>query len=765
MHTSPYPFSSTKAFLASAVLTAALLHGDCAAAIKTPDTIGINAGNAEVIVPHGAPAATRFAGIEMTNLLSRVFGTDVPLLTTPTKGKYPIILGTNEFSRAAGLAPEKLKRDSFCVKIGKDGAFIAGCDDPKHDIEKEMAAGRLRKAERATLFGVYGFLDRHAGVRFYFPGELGTAVPKATSLNLEPVTYSVTPRFSTRDCYLKGAGPYPGIAPGDAAAQRRAKARYGLLLREETERIGCCHGQNGFRIAERFSESHPEYFQLRKNGTRCVGTKFAKNWMGRQLCHTSKVWDIFRRETVERVRKGQKYVDVMPQDGMSPCWCDTCQKTFNTTNFSLSSGYATELIWSNTVSVAKAVTAAGLDGGVSQMAYGTYRTIPSVEIPENVKVVLAVGGPWSESHPEIRDKQIDFVRIWAEKLKRPVSWIWTYPMKNYGRLQTPDVPQVAPRAFAKFYTLAEPYIDGSFVESNVGETLIQNYLNFYVYSKIAWDGKIDIDAVLSEHHRVMFGAGAEAMSAFFEALEEKWIGEVAVPSLIGETEIGPMLYGPNEEELWEKIYNEAFIARIEGYLKTAASAVAPGSIEARRVAWIKSELFDRLAARSRKHRAAMSVDVERARRAANPDAVVLVDSDKGWKGWSTSKDMVCSDGSLRVTSQKNKYIGFRLTGKAALKPNTSYRLSYFLKTENLKNQTRNGGACMEVEQFGTAYSADRVPKSKCWNGTRDWIHQSLEFRTNGDPAKDGYRASLWLRIFNSEGTAWFDGVRLEEIAP
>ena len=42
--------------------------------------------------------------------------------------------------------------------------------------------------------------------------------------------------------------------------------------------------------------------------------------------------------------------------------------------------------------VAQAITAAGLDGGVSQMAYGTYRNIPSVDIPENVKVVLAVGG-------------------------------------------------------------------------------------------------------------------------------------------------------------------------------------------------------------------------------------------------------------------------------------------------------------------------------------------------------------------------------------
>ena len=722
----------------------------------------LSAGSFEVVVAPGAPSATRFAAREMTNYLARAFGAPVPLATSPTEGRYSIVLGTNAWSVAAGLAPERLKRDSYCVKITAQRAFVAGCDDPRHDIARQLSAGHVAHFERATLFGAYGFLNRHFGMRFYFPGELGTVVPKIDSLVLPEARYDVTPRFSTRDCYLGGAGPYPGIAPDDSKAQWRAKARYALLLREETDRVRCCHGQNSFRIAERFSESHPEYFQLRKNGTRCVGTTFEHNWMGRQLCHTSKVWDLFERETVERVRKGARYVDIMPQDGMSPCWCETCQKTFATTNFSLASGYATELIWSNTVRVAKAVTAAGLKGGVSQMAYGTYRNIPSVDIPENVKVVLAVGGPWAESHPDIRDKQIDFIRVWAQKLGRPVSWIWTYPMKNYGRLQAPDVPQVAPRAYAKFYTLAEPYIDGSFVEANVGETLVQNYLNFYVFSKLAWDGKIDVEAVLAEHHRLMFGAGAADMTRFFDAIERKWIGEIAVPSLIGETEIGPMLYGPTESDLWEKIYSEAFIAKLEGDLNAAAAAVPAGSLEARRVAWIRAELFDRVAKRARGFQKAISPAVERARRAAAKDAKVLVDTDRfGWTGWGLPKGTLKDGGAVGFDSTDRVYVGRNLTGDAALKPNTKYRLSYFIKVEGLKRNGDRGGACIEVEQYGKKYSALRHPQNLL-TGTRDWIHQSMTFKTGDDVAQAKYKAMLWLRVFTATGRAWFDGVRLEE---
>ena len=59
-----------------------------------------------------------------------------------------------------------------------------------------------------------------------------------------------------------------------------------------------------------------------------------------------------------------------------------------------------------------------------------------------------------------------------------------------------------------------------------------------------------------------------------------------------------------------------------------------------------------------------------------------------------------------------------------------------------------------------------MPAATYWNGTRDWIHQSVEFTTNDDVVQQpGYKANLWLRVFNSTGTAWFDGVRLEEMSP
>ena len=252
--------------------------------------------------------------------------------------------------------------------------------------------------------------------------------------------------------------------------------------------------------------------------------------------------------------------------------------------------------------MANAITKACLTGSVAQAAYGPYRDVPSVHIPENVDVLLTVGGPWSESHPEVRDLQVDFVRRWHDKIGRKVKWLWTYPMKNYGRLMAQDIPQHAPHAYISFYKRVAPYIEGSFAESNCapGERLhiLHNYLNFYVFSRFAWDRDIDLDAVLDEHYRLMFGAGAKDMAAFFDALERIWIGEIAIPSVIDETEFGTIMYrGPDQCDLKGKIYTPAVVAMLRQSLEKAELKAKSDILSTQRIKWIRRGFYEPLEAR------------------------------------------------------------------------------------------------------------------------------------------------------------------------
>jgi hypothetical protein len=87
--------------------------------------------------------------------------------------------------------------------VTNGNVFIAGRDDPKID-----PAARIRRSwwgahkfEHATLYGVYTFLERAAGVRFYFADELLIlfVVENITTTNL---TYNSTNTIALlQKCY------------------------------------------------------------------------------------------------------------------------------------------------------------------------------------------------------------------------------------------------------------------------------------------------------------------------------------------------------------------------------------------------------------------------------------------------------------------------------------------------------------------------------------------------------------------------------------
>ena len=727
----------------------------------------------EVLIAPDAPKTVQFAAADLTNHLCRIFGSAVPVVTEPHEGFVQVVLGDSEWTRAARLDVSKLPTDAFYLKTALGRLYVAGYDDPECDLPTRFKWGEYPRSAHSTAFGVCEVLERYAGVRFYFPDDYGTIIPSVGEIVIPAVDEVVRPQFTIRNCHVTGAGPIPDVPIG--LSQSKRKVWWQLRLRENTVVIPCCHGQNRFRIPARFHDTHPEYFQLRKDGTRCTATSAEHGWQMGQLCHTSPVWDIFRRETLERIRKGEKYVDIMPQDGMAACRCENCLRRYLQTNdFSLASGYCSELMWSNTVSVAKAVKDAGLDGCVTQMAYGPCRLVPSFDIPDNVKVVLAVGGPWSLSHPDIFEKQIDFIRGWSDKLKGRVSWIWTYPMKNYGRLKAHGVPQHAPRAFFEFYRRAAPYIDGAFLESNQEQdTIFYNYLNYYVFAKLAWQPDLDVEKVLDEHNRLMFGPAAPHAAKFLDRLEQIWIGKVAIPSLIGETEIGPMIYAPKEPQIYRDIYTDEVMAELRGYLDAAEAAVARETPEAMRLATLRKRFFDTLVESRRVGESVISVADELARRRTTPKPAVtdglVWDAAPSQRVFIDKAVTVTGEGAVRIDATNRVYHPLSLRSVIGrLRPGARYRLSLFVKTKGLvRMPDANGrsGAYIEFEEAGreVKYRAQRCPTSDLWSGTKDWHLQSFIVTTGYDVRKDGYRPTIWLRVVGARGTVWFDGVRLEEV--
>ena len=135
--------------------------------------------NAEVLIAPEACPVVRFAAADLTNHLAKVFGRIVAVVTEPTAGKVQIVVGDSRWTREAGIDVSALPRDAFRLKTQAGWVYVAGRDDPAAALGADLAKGLYPRREHATAFGVCEFLERYAGVRFYFPDDYGTIVPPA----------------------------------------------------------------------------------------------------------------------------------------------------------------------------------------------------------------------------------------------------------------------------------------------------------------------------------------------------------------------------------------------------------------------------------------------------------------------------------------------------------------------------------------------------------------------------------------------------------
>ena len=778
----------------------------------------LTAENAEVVVAPGAPSGALFAATELTNFLSRVFAQAVPLVRSATPGKVPVHVGDGPAARAAGVDVAKLPDDAFALKVDESGVVIAGLDDPEIDMfNRVLWGGNSQRFPHATVFGVYEFLERFAGCRFYFPGRLGEIVPRRKALALAVGDYGSAPDFTVR-YYSHMDGPLGVWPERDRMTETEWRIATNLelyRLRMETHYVPFCHGQRLIGLSERFAKTHPEWFAMRANGKRSTEYDPNRPSSSSQMCLTSGYWEEIYQDAKSYLsgeppsvrkpakamvkRNGKlveeyvwlwhakhgKYFDVMPNDGIAKCACPNCSAAFakakDPENY-----WATEIVWGRTVEMANRLKAEGVGGYLTQMAYGAYSAVPDFEIPTNVLVMLARTGAWSVPNRAKWEKENELVKAWSEKTHGNLC-LWNYPGKyDCAGTTIPDVPSGTPHAMGAYLKSVAPWIIGAYQESETDRFLF-NYLTLYVFSRIAWNRRYDPEKVIAEHNRLMFGKAAKTMGAYIRIQENIWLTNVV--GNVVDTQMGPKAMVPSEYELWTRIYGDEIVARLSRLLDRAEREAGRDTIEAERIRLYRAETLAPLAARRTKYLEAVLPEREFAYRRAHPvppERALVPNGDfekwiSPWRRNTTTEDGVVEwdakegvdgPGCLRLfTSCLSKEGGWKFTwrvnaalfldeGKVRLKPSTRYRLSYFVKTDNVVALDGRGGAAAAI--VGMDGSCRFFPEKKI-RGTLPWTRQAFEFETGQDVGKD--RPTLRLAISKACGEAWFDGVRLDELGP
>lgn len=747
--------------IASVVVLFAVLGGTVtevfalSAHAAADNSVVLRSGAVDVIVEKGlsrGAGVVAFSAQEMTNFLSRVLGSEVSVRAEPRPGVPAIMLGDVPSARNAGLRVLDLPYDGFIVKcVPPDRLFIAGFDDDG------FTPGVSRLVRRGTLFGVYHFLERYAGCRFYFPGELGEVVPRRDVV-MVPCGETVRhPKFLVRQIPNRLGSWFDDVSEKE---RNRLQLLFYYRIGAQTLYIPCVHGQVSACFPERFGKTHPEYFLLRRDGTRFTEPvcRASPTRVG-QMCHSSGIWDEIYEDAKayfqgkpassrgipggrwgNNARYG-KYFDVMPQDGMVRCCCERCTRAYARAKHP--DDWANELIWGRVAQTANRLIAEGVPGTLTMMSYVNYRRVPEVQIPTNVAVMVCSNDPWLQ--PEDAAKTFENLKQWSASRGGNV-WLWNNNGKHaWYSLNISDVPTLTPRAFGAYYRKCAPYVFGAYA-SNYAERFLYSALNYYVFCKVGWDPSIDADAVIDEYYDLMFGRAAGTMRQAFDRLERKWLTEIIGRSY--EIKYGTSIEVPHNFTVWTKLYSPACIRPFEDLFDAAAREVEPGSIEARRLALMRREILDPLVARSRRYASSVSVAEERKRRSLR-----------------TMDNLISGAGAGAVsvanveTNSPFKAIKYPL----AVKPGRAYRLSFFAHGRDIVRFPR-------VRRYGAQaivwfdQSRDKVlAETEMVDGTFGDVHLSATFTVPADAGCDaGFRPELDMRMFCASGMFGFSNLLLEE---
>lgn len=703
--------------------------------------------NTEVVVAPDAwknQRVAHFAAQEMTNFLSRAFGVKIPITGILNPEKMSIVLGSNTWSVAAGIDTTRLPLDGFAMKTRGNAIYVAGLDENRRPWYEHG------EYPRATLFGAYEFLEKFVGCRFYFPGELGEIVPRIKSFFVPESDTVSAPAFSQR----RFTGSV-GVWHDPNFKENRLLPLSRLRLRMQTQDIPCCHGLRFFKYVKRFGERHPEYFMMKKDGTRDIMESFREPWKNNKFCFSSKGLKEEIYQDVKAYLSGMapssrgleawgkncaygKYVDIMPEDGTIHCFCPECEATYARAKDRECE--SNEQIWGYTIDIAERLKREGIDGFVTQMAYGAYRNVPDRKIPNNVRVTVCNHGWVRQDRAETDYAR---TRAWFSKAGKVDLYCNSGKFSCYN-MDLDDVPTLTPRAMARYYNRMAPMARGAYL-SNHADRAMYCFLNWYVFSRVAWHGHVDIDALLDEYYRLMFGAGAKPMQSVFEELERMWMEEVLGVSV--ETDLGTATIVPSEFRVWTELYSPKKLKTLAALFAKAETSVPADSMEAKRIALMRREVFEPMERHSLNYGMNLSVERENARRTANPPKSVVVGDVKPV--------------TITVDKSMTDKPFFAVKFSADLKRGRKYRASYFVKGENLKPYQRRGGA-QAVVWFNEAADRANVVPNVGLEGTFDWVHQSAEFTVpKWLPCE--FKPEIDLRVFYATGTAQFSGLVVEEI--
>ena len=277
--------SSIGHFLVLCGLAVGIMNTGCTPKTKTvhaPDKglflVEDGQARAVVVTADEPSAVAAYAAKELIEHVALGTGVRLQIVgesqATIDDGRSRIYVGATQAAAGQGIVADRLPADAFVLRSAGRDLYIVGLEE-----DGDLFASSAR---RGTLYGVYEVLERHVGVRWLWPGELGTFVPPAATVRLPGrIDERVEPAFRFRsfrtgriDQAVRHYEPaLERLAFSPTGLQAYAGALRTYLVRQ---RLGATdpkppvgHYFSGWW--EQYGAEHPEWFMMREDGQRGPG--------------------------------------------------------------------------------------------------------------------------------------------------------------------------------------------------------------------------------------------------------------------------------------------------------------------------------------------------------------------------------------------------------------------------------------------------------------------------------------------------------------
>lgn len=519
------------------------------ALVQGMDIVKEGEARAKIVLPDQPEAQVIFAAEELQYHIRRASGVKLEIISerkATEEGAY-IFIGSTKASARAGIKVAELEPKEFIKKVTPEAMFLVGDDGPGGGTTFRRGLIGAHPPDMGTLFAVYEWLDNQLGVRWLWPGELGTVVPQLDQIAAGPLGEErVTPRFMhTRLRYgAFQAGNWRGAMSKEAFEKLMLDT--GMWLRRHRLVAGPTSFEYGHAFTrhwERFGETHPEWFAMRPDGIRAPdgAPQHVQMCVSNPEFHQQIVTDWLKHRTPLRpwinCNENDKHAD--PRDPACHCldcrawdvWVDEEGVVIDNPYLEIEAGEGKWLLppsitdrharfWLAVQTLARkhdpdATIIAGAYAGYTHPPIKTklneniiIRVVPTHGFPSGITVSPL--GSWAL--PGERD---DFKKLWdgwaktgARLLLRP-----NYTLIGYS------MPYIFAREFGEeFRHAAAQGMVGTDFDSLIAMWAVQGP-NLYMLARLHEKPEMEVDEVLAEYW-AGFGPAAAAVQAYFDYWEE-----------------------------------------------------------------------------------------------------------------------------------------------------------------------------------------------------------------------------------------------------